>query len=184
MAFLFLEVPSEARDVFEQIGVPGKLEPKGKYHITVLFLGDDYPAEGVVKATEAALNVTRKTAPFQVSTRLITTFPAGDDGVPIIARIESPDLIRFQASIREAFDASGIEYSKKYPEYKPHMTLSYGDAPMPDKPISQIGWMVNELVLQGGKEGDTKRIKTTLPLERDMIASLRVASRFQRGSIP
>lgn len=182
MAFLGLQVPQGVSDLFEQIDVPGAREPKHKYHITVLYLGGEVAIDVVAKATLVAYGVVRRAKPFVVSSRLVTSFPGGDDGVPIIARIGSPELITFQAALRKAFDSAGVEYSKRFPEFKPHVTLSYADAPMQDLTIPPVVWTVSELVLWGGDDGE-KRIVVKLPLEYDfdVAAALRVASRYQRG---
>jgi 2'-5' RNA ligase len=183
MAFLGLKVPPEIGKLFEQFTVPGNREQRDRYHITVLYLGSEVSIDGIAKATEAAYGVASRARPFQVSSRLVTSFPAGDDGVPIIAKIESPELMMFQAALKVAFKSSGVSFNDKYPEYKPHVTLAYSDAgtDMPDQPIPPISWTVSELVLWGGDEGE-RRIVVQFPLEFDVAAALRVASRFQRGT--
>ena len=184
MAFLGFKASDEAADLFERIVVPGNREPKHRYHITLLYLGSDVPIDDVARAALVAYGITRNAQPITVLSRLVTSFPEGDDGVPIIARIESPGLHAFQTRVRTAFDEEGIEYSKRFPEYKPHVTLAYSDAGtnMPDQSIPPIVWTLSELVLWGGDEGED-RIVVTLPLESDfdVAAALRVASRHQRG---
>jgi 2'-5' RNA ligase len=181
VAFIGLKVPTEVSDVLGQYEVPGKLEPEDHHHVTIHHLGKDVPIEQVAQAAIVAYVTARRTAPFQVSTKVISSFKSGDDGVPIVALIESPALHEFRKNLCAAFDAAGIEYSKKYPEYRPHVTLAYEDSgPQPaDQPIDPVTWTVDEIVVWGGDKG-ANRIVVKLPLEaeqEDETLSLRVAAR-------
>ena len=127
------------------------------------------------------VNVVSQTKPFTVSTAHVTTFPPNpDDGVPIIARVVSNELVALRQAICAAFDATKIEFSKKYPDYTPHVTLGYSQDPAVnydnavDIQVPVVEWGAHELTLWGGDNGDT-RIIVTFPLS--VVSHTKTASR-------
>jgi 2'-5' RNA ligase len=190
VAFVGLKVPVELGSLFSQVEVPGRRESKDKYHVTILNMGKDVPIEQIGKASVVAFKVCEQTPPFMVTTKKVSQFPKGSDGVPIIALIESPALHNLQANLKKAFDKEGVSYSKKFPEFKPHVTLAYSDTGMPEQAIVPISWTVSDINLWGGDSGE-ERIVTRFPLSmdahssrmasvrNDRVSALRVAARYQ-----
>jgi len=181
MAFLGLSIPPEVVAVLGQFDVPGKREPEDHFHVTIHHLGKNVSIDQVAQAAIVAYVTARRTTPFQVTTKVISSFKKGDDGVPVIALLESPGLQELRRNLCAAFDAAGIDYSKKYPEYRPHVTLAYADTDQQpaDQPITPISWTVNEIVVWGGDKG-ANRIVVKLPLDADQdegTTALRVAAR-------
>lgn len=177
MAFLGIKIPSDIGNLLAQIDVPEKREPRDQYHVTMFHLGDDTPIEAITKAASAAFEVTSRTKPFQILTKLVTTFPKNPSGVPVICKVESPPLHDVHARLKAAFDKAGVEYSKKWPEYKPHITLAYAQEATPDQTIAPVSFTVGELYILGGNKGQD-RLDIRLPLSMN-TAALRVAARFQ-----
>jgi len=164
MAALMLQVPEETARVLREVPVPGDSE-KEDPHITIIYLGKDIPIERVGKAVPVIFDVVSKTIPFSVSTNHISNFPAGEDGVPVIAEIESPPLHEFREKLCEALDRAAIPYDKKFPDYKPHTTLAYSpdEETKVDLDIPEITWGAHELVLWGSNRG-TGRLVVKFPL--------------------
>jgi 2'-5' RNA ligase len=164
MAALMFQVPEETARVLREVPVPGDPE-KNDPHITVLFLGKDVPIDKISSMIPAIYEVTSQTLPFTVATSHISNFPGGKDGVPIIAKINSPALHRFQEELRKAFEEADIAYDNKWPEYKPHTTLAYDTDPKTtiDLDIPEVSWGAHELVLWGSNNG-TGRIVVKFPL--------------------
>jgi len=163
MAFIGLKVPHETARLLAQVEVDGDRADLSSMHITMIYLGKALSIEAIATATQVAFEVTSKTQPFTVSTQLVTSFPPNpDDGIPIIARIESEPLHTLQKALLAAFDAAGVEYDRKYPEYKPHVTLAYNksDKKPEDQKIPPVEWGAGELVLWGGDKGDEKLVVT------------------------
>lgn len=180
MAFLGLAVPHETARLLSKIDAPGKREPVDAYHITLLYLGKDVPMSEITKAIAAAYEVAATTRPFTVRTNLRTTFPGNEDGVPVICRVQSDDLMVFRARLAAAFDQEGVSYSKRF-EYNPHMTLSYADAPVPDQEFPLVEWGAHEMVLWAGDQSDDKMTVTfpfTLETPRKDITAQVVVQRF------
>jgi len=157
MAFLGVRVPHEIARLLAGLEVPGDREPPGHMHITLLHFGDDIPVEQIAKALPAIFEVVVNTKPLLAKTNLVSCFDSGESEVyPIICRIESAELHVLWERVKAACDAVGVTYSKKYPEYIPHVTLSYSKEKMTDQLISPVMWTVSELVLWGGDSGDEK----------------------------
>jgi 2'-5' RNA ligase len=164
MSFLGIRVPHEISRLLSAIEIPGEKVPRDEMHISLLYVGKQTPIEQLVKVIMAAFPVTSECTPFTVTTRRVTSFPTNpDDGVPIIAPIESATLHDLHSSLCKAFDDAKVEYSKKYPIYKPHVTLGYSKDPgvfaemVADKDIvPAVEWGVGEIVLWGGDKGDDK----------------------------
>lgn len=179
MAFIGLKTPHETARLLTSIEVPGDAVSMDESHITVLYLGKDVPIEVLAKAMLATYAVTSRTRPFTVRTSTLTCFPKNDDGVPVICRVDSDPLHDLQAKIRASFDQNGVPYSAKYPEYKPHVTLSYAEDEVAEQRIPTIEWGAHELVLWGGDSGD-RRLIVTFPFSIDPNQEIaqRVAQRF------
>lgn len=170
MAALMFVVPDETARILRELKVP-KGTPEQNSHITVVHLGDDVSIDRIAEVVPILYDVTFQTLPFSVSTNRITTFSAGKDGVPVIAAIESQELHDFRGELCRALDEAGQEYSKKFPIYKPHVTLTYAQDPATrlDLSIPKISWACHELLLWGSNRGDGRlvvKFPLSLPIGR------------------
>lgn len=164
MAFIGVKVPADAAASLARVKVPGEPVPPEEMHVTVLYLGKGIPIPDVLQATMACYLMTKRWAPFRVSARRVTCFPENpDSGVPVVARVVCPELQRLHHALKKSLDFMEIGYSKKYPDFKPHVTLAYAKKPMAGHTIQSVGWDVEELVIWGGDEG-AEKIAVTLPL--------------------
>lgn len=179
MALLCLKLPSEPARLLSEIKVPGEKVPTDEKHVSLIYLGKELELEAILLAIQVTYQVVTSWSPFLLTTRWVTTFSPTDKGtVPVIARVESEDLFELQEALREAFDEEGVPYSKKWPEYKPHVTLSY--APVEEAPddliIKPVQWSCTDVVLWGGDEGEND-IVTRFPLSlANRAASMKVAA--------
>jgi len=125
-------------------------------HVTLLYLGKGTPVVSVLGAVMGCHLVAKAWKPFTVHAALLTSFPKNpDDGVPVIVRVVSEELMRFQKSIKAAMDRMSVPYSNKYPKYKPHVTLTYTDGEtVPPSRVGPVSWEVKDLVVWGGEEMD------------------------------
>jgi 2'-5' RNA ligase len=107
-----------------------------------------------------------KFEPFLVKAKKVSHFPKREDNpIPIIAPIESKELDELHKKLANAFDSDKIEFNKTFRDYKPHITLAYSDDEFDDFKIDPpIEFIVNEVVLWGGDEGDD-RVFITFPLK-------------------
>lgn len=175
MSFLCVRLPADVSRVLSTIEVPGTPEPPGFMHVTLEYFGPNIPIEEIAKVTVATFEVTQETRPFSMRTSKVTCFNNPEE-CPVICAVDSPPLHELHDRLRASFDRHGVEYSKKWPDYKPHVTLSYAKEPIEDREIPSIEWGCHELLLCGGDEAD-QRISVNFPLTLSM--SQRIARRFQ-----
>ena len=164
MAFLGIHIPHETSRLISGIEVPGDKEDSASLHVTLLYLGENIPIKDISKALVATYEVTSQTSPFLLKANSLCCFPLNPDGkAAIIAPVASQKLSDLNEDLKKAYDKSNIEYSKKFKEYKPHVTLSYHDEEIKKQKIDPIEWAVQEIVLWGGDNGDEK-VFITFPL--------------------
>lgn len=152
MSFLQIKVSNDISRLFKSIKVPGDKTPGDEYHITLICFEDDFSMEDATEALLPIFKSINNFEPFKVKTNTITNFPAGKDNYPIIAKIESTELHDLQKELRKALDKADVEYKNNYPEYKPHVTLSYSEEDIKDYKIDPIEFMVHEIVFSVGEE--------------------------------
>lgn len=155
MAFLGIQVPAIAAAKLSSIDIPNgrKLKPE-EMHVTLLYLGKDTPLISALGAVMGCHTVARKWKPFTVHAALLTSFPKNpDDGIPIIVRVLSNELMQFREEILKAMERMSIPYSIKHPEYKPHVTLTYTDKEkvIPTK-IQPVSWIVDRMTVWAGND--------------------------------
>lgn len=158
MALLCLKLPAEPARLLSEIRVPGEKTPIDEMHVSLVYLGKELELEAVLLAIQVTYQVVASWSPFLLTTRWVSTFPQTDEGtVPVIARVESEDLHDLQEALKEAFDEEGVPFSNKWPDYKPHVTLSYAPAEQApgDKTIPPVQWSCTDIALWAGDEGET-----------------------------
>lgn len=92
-----------------------------------------------------------------------STFPAGDDGVPLFVTVESDDMHNINTKLR-----SLLPHVSKYPDYVPHATLAYvtDSEGLADKRCSLTGkscYLTTAIVSMPGKD------RVVVPLRRPFV---------------
>lgn len=157
MAMVAIRVPAEAARLLSAVAgaLPGDSQAASEMHVTLLYLGDDVPMEQLARVMVACYAVTRKTAPFTMTVSEVASFDPGGNGTPVILPVQSPELHELQGNLRQELDRSGVDYDKKWPEYKPHVTLSYVPNMKAAGPMaSPISWGAFDLTIYGANRGD------------------------------
>jgi 2'-5' RNA ligase len=163
MAFIGIKVPTEVLTKLSALEVTGEKVDPSEMHITLLYLGKSVPLAQIIKAIAVCAKFAETMKPFMVGCAKQICFPANpEDGVPVIARIQSPSIVEFREAMRGELEKAGVQYSNKY-EYKPHVTLAYADEPCPDQDFEPITWTVNEFTIWGGNEMGEK-VETVIQL--------------------
>jgi 2'-5' RNA ligase len=155
MAYVSFMVPAEASAELSRLYTVGDLSPPSDMHVTLAFLSKNTPVEQVLKAIAACCSIAPSTAPILMHAALLTSFPPNPDyreGTPIIVRVVSDALYSFQARLCSEFDKFGVEYSKKFPEYKPHVTLSHGPERIPPQKVGPVSWVSSQVMIWGGED--------------------------------
>jgi hypothetical protein len=114
--------------------VPGGVDD---HHITVVYLGPDVDDQAWHTACQAVAEVAAHTARLTGSVGGLGEFPAGEDGVPVFAKVDLPGAAGLYEALKhlQSPEAAAAKHG-----YKPHMTLTYAqdDArpdPVPDTPV-------------------------------------------------
>jgi hypothetical protein len=140
--------------------------PKGRDmapHVTVLWgFHPEVTAEQVNKITKGIGDV-------DVTLESLEAFPAGEDGVPLVIRVESEKLRKLRA------DLEALPHTKSWPEYKPHICVAYlkPDAPAQDyvdagNPLEGETFTLSQLAYSGIDY-------TVADLEKLLLPSARLA---------
>ena len=181
MAFLGLKIPHEMTKLLAGVEVPGERIAASDLHVTILYFGEDVPIGVLAKCMEVAYGITSATRPFLCGINKVSSFPPGEDGMPIICSVKSPGLLALNGALRSSFDEAGLEYSKKG-DYHPHMTMAYATGEEAAEPYeadlpSPIAWTAMEVVIWGGGHGDD-RVSVHLPFT--VSPTERMAARLVR----
>lgn len=165
MSFLGIKIPNECGRLLSTLDVAGEKESPSSYHITLLHFEDNFPIPEIAKALETTYDIISKIKPFTITVNTIGCFkPKEDKPVPIIAKIKSDDLSNLRKKLADAFDKCNIDFSKRFPDFKPHITLSYADELVDDYKIDSLDIAINEVVLWGGNNGED-RVFITFPFK-------------------
>lgn len=181
MAFIGLRVPADAARLLESHDVPGDRLSASDMHVTILYLGKGVPILALAKAMVASFGVASRTPPISLVVDRVTNFPVGNDGWPLICRLSSPELQNLNADLKAEFTRLGLPFNNKWPDFKPHVTMSYLRDPQPDgfvfdSPLpGPLPFVVHELTIWGGDDGDG-RIHVNIPFVLSPIQ--RMASRL------
>lgn len=124
MSILCLTVTKEIALELSKIEVPGKKQDPASYHITLFYM-PNLKVDQVAKLLKLTFEFLQKEHPFTTEFKEVTTFKMNEDGIPIIIPALSDYLHEWRPRLAKELDRAGIEYSKKFPEFKPHLTLSY-----------------------------------------------------------
>lgn len=181
MSFLGLRVPHETARLLGGLEVPGTREAVSSLHVTMFYFGKDLDIERLTDIVRVTFQTMAGTKPFTARTSQLTSFPKGDDGAPIICRVESDALHDLRDKIKAAYEAEGVEFANNHPDYKPHVTLAYYDGDdFEERRITTVEWGAHELVLWGGDSGDDKLV-VHFPFASGDLEKLavKVAQRFQ-----
>lgn len=163
MAMIAIKVPEEVGAYLHTIGVPGKKVEKGSYHITIKYVHDPSDTT-IINMYKACRDAAREYQGFELSMRKIRSFDFNpDDGFPIVLRTFSKELKTLEQFLSATLDERGVDYSRKYPEYKPHVTLSYSSQAVIEREIPTVMFPVKSFCLYVGETRDIQTI-TNFPL--------------------
>lgn len=127
-----------------------KLQPSGyasapdRYHMTMLFLGDQVSSAHEASAMQAAALV--RMAPFTLTLDHAGSF-RNNRNVPwwLGPRKTPPELSRLHDRVRDAMLRTDTPIERM--RFAPHLTIMRADRALPPTPITPIEWQVDEFVL-------------------------------------
>lgn len=154
MPLVSISLPHDVASKFSEIEVPGSKTSEKSKHITLFYIDDEIVYDSI-KIFSSLLMISGKQSPFMVSVQKIKNFPEGDNGFPIIGEVVSQQLLDFREKIKNIFDKLGIAHSKRFPVYRPHVTLSYSDEEIEETEVDEISWEVDEITFLISEEDDS-----------------------------
>lgn len=180
MSFVGLKLNHEVARLLSSIDLSGEKVSTDQMHVTILYLGDETPMEEIAQAILAIFKVTQNQDPFKIKISKVDTFASESDVVPVICPIISDQLHDLRKKLASSFDKSKISYSKKFKEYKPHVTLAYSDEKVKSFTLDKaIESHIYELVLWAGDNGDD-RMCATFPFKEGKITKKAVYSAISK----
>lgn len=180
-----LRVPQEVGRLLAQMSgaLPGDVQAASEMHVTVVYLGDGASMEQLAAAMVACHKVTRRTSPFTLTCSEVASFDPGHHGTPVILPVQSPELMQLERDLKEELDLSGVSYSAKWPEFKPHVTLSYMPGAKTAGPLpAPVSWGAFDLTIYGADRGDG-RVSIALPfvLQNFQLQLEKIAAKLSRS---
>lgn len=162
MAILGLRTPHDVARLLGQIDVPGERVSGEEKHLTLIHFGKNIPIDTISRAMVAAYEVASSTVPLALRIAEVKCFEQEEDGTPVVCPVEGDATYTLWGSLCKALDKAGVAYSKKWPIFVPHITLSYAKEPQEPFPVGPFEWSAYEMVLWGGDSGD-ERVSVTFP---------------------
>ena len=162
MTFLHLPIPSNISEILQSIPLSGKIvraDPSD--HCTLMYFEDDMDLDYALKIIPIVANITSKTKPFIINFSKFSSFPSGKYGTPIVCILKSPELIKLRTEIKNAFEDNDIDFSNKFPSFKPHITLGYYEEEHSGK-FNEVAFPVNKIIFElnsDNKEKETLKVE-------------------------
>jgi 2'-5' RNA ligase len=157
-------------DAAERLAMPDGEVPE-QLHVTLVYLGKaaDFTEEQRQAVHDISSFAADYVPPLSGDWKAASTFGDGSEAAKVL-EIDSPELHDLRAAIVSALDEAGVPYDKKWPTYKPHMTLGYGkglDVSIPSEPFAAhrigVAWAGKneQWTLEGESEPVTASGRTT-----------------------
>ncbi len=133
-----------ARQLNIRLASSGRLTSAERYHLTLLFLGDQVPAAREAAAIEAAGRV--QAPPFTLTLDQAGSFKNREVPWWLGPREAPPELGLLHERLREALQRAGVPPERM--RFVPHLTIVREAAQiLPPTPVAPISWDVREFVL-------------------------------------
>lgn len=173
MSIIAIKVPKKEANYLYDIDTPGEKVSAEDKHITVLYFDGEGP-EVAKKVLDCLAEFPVYMDSISIESGEVDVFSEGDDGVPVFAKVESQELNKFREALIDILDANGIEYSKKFKDFKPHITLSYSPEKIDGFPLDKkIEFSVSKYCYWDKNNGVQNEIIIPLGKKFDAESSLK-----------
>lgn len=167
MAMLSIKVPKHISEtLYELVRIGDKSYPE-EMHITLFCFDGELSINKVLLITNICYEVCQNVKQFMAGSCVVTSFPKNGNS-PVIARVISPGLHELRRTLEEKFNKHGVEYSKKFPDFKPHVTLTYTDKLFENIKFDTVKWNVNGLLINAGY-GVEDVMTVNIPFNGDFV---------------
>lgn len=126
MAYLYLPLPLHLSEQLSALSVLGQKVDPSTFHVTLAYLERKMNLAQIENIISPLYQIFGEFGPIPISTGKIDSFPADPEyGYPIYLEVISSELTLLQKRLLHLLDQEDIYYDKSYPDFKPHITLSY-----------------------------------------------------------
>lgn len=190
MSILAVRIAPHIYDALSSYDIPGVREPAHNAHVTMLYFDSkELPSLDLI---ETLHDYCMGLLPFTATASKISSFSRGDEGtIPVIAPVVSPQLMKSRANIGTLLESREIYFNKKFPDYKPHITLSYSETGLNDFPVTPVTWTIESFELWCGEHNDNDlfvifpfrghNVRTAMTYESMAVRYSRFANMFESG---
>lgn len=143
------------------LGLRGPARPVEVLHVTLRHVGDFVgpPPEVIGQLVDALAGFSFPAFDITLGSRM--RFRGGGAFVLLASETANPALIEFRRILCGRLDAAGAGWRKDAAAFKPHVTLSYENHEVDERPIEPITWKAREFVLVHSPQGQTKHLPLT-----------------------
>lgn len=154
MAMLAIPIQPDISRLLQEFDLDIEKDPSN--HITLFYFGDNLPMSKILKIIPIIFKLTEDLRPFTASTSEYSFFDS-EEKYPVICPVKSKELMSLRNKISKAFDDDKIKYDKKFPDYKPHITLGFSQEKFPKHTkFPKVDFAISQLALYCGDTTDTK----------------------------
>lgn len=150
---LAIPIQHDISRLFQEFDLDIERDPSD--HITMFYFGDDLPMSRILKIIPVIFELTKDMKPFTASIASYSCFDS-DELYPVICPVKSKKLIELREKIKKHFFDKKISFDKKFPEYKPHITLGYSKKKEKNTKFPKVEFTISQLALYAGDSTDTK----------------------------
>lgn len=158
-------------------------------HITLAYIGKTSKLDPSYRELCQQIIEEAEFTKFSAKVTAHTHFPEGDDGVPCVFILSSPELDDVRSTLTSKLKEIGVEYSKDH-GFVPHMTLGYhgpGECPLPEDFSHPESFEFQGPVLTWGEEvissGDSIAVEDKTEIKRYKVVDIDVAKRYTYGVV-
>lgn len=141
-----VEILDESRDAH---GLRGRPIRQDRLHVTLIHVGDyqGMPPQSVIEALKQA-GESLAPAAFDLAFDKVSSFSGAPGKHPhVLLSDRGVEALRaFRADLFTAVIRQGVKPLSRQ-DFNPHVTLSYGDRRLPERPIRPIAWRPDEFLL-------------------------------------
>ena len=107
MPMIAIKCPSDISEKLSKISVPGKKEKVNDLHITMFYFEKQkLSIDEIVAITKATYSALKSISPIRIKSNIVSSFPRGSHGIPVIMPIVSDELLELRKKIAKKFEKS------------------------------------------------------------------------------
>jgi 2'-5' RNA ligase len=131
MALISLKLPMQLATLLQRLDVgletpPYFPESVAHMHVSLAYFEQEPGPDEVAHMFHCISELNHRTQPIQFEVTGLSSFPGNPvKGRPILAKVKSERLYQYRKDLVHMFDKEHIAYSKKFPEFKAHITLGW-----------------------------------------------------------